>query len=256
MINPASSFGGQLLSFVHEAYTSFCLSGEGEIDNSSVMKYFNNQLFKYFQPDINGYILVFFVPPPFTLLNKADRDKLKGIQKFMTFAAIDFTPPTIEVTSSNVATRSGGMPFATEVSSTNQISVTYLDNKDLSIFAFHSGWIEYIRGMLDGVIPDVAPDSFPKNLLPDDDGIIEDGIDYIGSLFIVKYDPSMQQIKYIGKCTGIYPQNSSPKEIIGQRSTNELSTLPITYNCVYYEETLQSTHPIWTEFKQVISVFD
>lgn len=254
-MTPPSSFGGPILNFANDVYYTFTTPGEGEIDNRNVLKYFNNQLFKNFQPDINGYSLIFFVPPPFTCLSPIDLDKMKGIQKFMTFAAIDFSPPTIEVTSSNVAARVGGMPFATEVGTTNQLSITYLDNKDLSIYSFHSGWIDYMKGMLDGLIPDCEPDSFPDDLLPNDDGFINSGLDYAGACYIVKYSPSMQQIKYIGKCTGIYPQSISAKEIIGQRSTNELTTVPIVYSCVYYEETLQSNHPIFGELKKLISVF-
>lgn len=255
MIVPASSFGGTVSQFVHNAYTCFVKQSEGEMDSSPVMKYFNNMLFKYFQPDINGYTLVFFVPPTFILLGKDAENILKSVQKFMTFAAVDFTPPSIEVASSVVAPRSGGMPFATEISPTAQCSITYLDNSSLSIYSFHAGWIEYIKGMLEGIIPDIEPDSFPKELLPDDDGKVSHGIDYTGSAFVVKYDPSMQGIRYIGKCTGIYPQGISAKEILGSRAANELTTIPITYNCTYYEETLQSSHPIWDELKSLIAIF-
>ena len=255
MIMPSSSFGGSVSQFVHNAYTCFVKAEPGEIDSSPVMKYFNNMLFKNFQPDITGYTLVFFVPPVFKLLGPDAESTLKSIQKFMTFAAIDFTPPTIEIASSVVAARSGGMPFATEVSATQQCSITYLDNSSLSIYSFHSGWVEYIKGMLEGIIPATEPDTFPKELLPDDDGKVSHGIDYTGSAFIVKYDPSMQGIRYLGKCTGIYPQNISSKEILGSRTTNELTTIPITYNCVHYEETLQSHHPIWEELKSLIAIF-
>jgi len=254
-MTPASSFGGSILQFVHEAYSCFSEADEGSIDNRSVMRYFNNQLFRYFQPDINGYTLIFLVPPPFSFLEETSIDILKSIQKYITFAAIDFTPPSTDVASSVVSSRSGGFPFATEVSTSNQCSVTYLDNKDLSIYSFHSGWIEYIRGMLDGVIPGTSPDSFPQQLLPDSKGSVEFGIDYLGSIYVVKYHPSMQKIKYVGKCTGVYPQMLSAKEILGQRTTNEITTIPVNYNCAWYEETLQSSHPIWSELEKIISIF-
>ena len=241
----AESFGGAVLQFVHEAYTC---------NLRPELKYFNHELFNQFNPDINGYVLIFFVPPPFTLLPDSETI-LTELKKFITFAAVDFTPPQIEIVASEVSGRSGGVPFASELSSTPDCSVTYLDNDRLSIYSFHSGWIEYIHGLVNGII--TGPNGeFPKDLLPDEFGNIKNGLDYVGSFFIVKYNPSMDKIVYVSKCTGVWPRTTPSKELIGQRTSNELVTLPYQYKVTKFEEALSNNHPIWMELeKKVLSVF-
>jgi hypothetical protein len=39
---------------------------------------------------------------------------------------------------------------------------------------------------------------------------------------------------YIGKCIGVFPQSLPSKELIGQRTSNELTTLPFNYFCAAY----------------------
>jgi hypothetical protein len=224
------------------------------------MKYFNTQLFKEYSPDLTGYVLIFFIPPPFTMLPSGRMWKiLSSIRKFATFAAVDFTPPQNSITSTTVSPRVGGLPFAMEAGPTQQCTVTFLDNNELSIYSFHLGWYEYIRGLLEGLIPKAQPGEFFEmfpNLFPDENGEIEDGLDYAGSFFVVKYDPSMSLIKYVGKATGVFPQNMPSKELIGQRTSNEIVTLPFTYYCSFYDEATSIEHPIWKELKEHLIVFD
>ena len=236
-----------ILSFMNDAY--YC-------NLRPEMKYFNRQLFTKFDPDINGYTLVFFIPPPFKLLPSGINSLLESVSKLMTFAAVDFSTPQIQVTSTTVSPHTGGLPFAIGVEPSQQCSITFIDNIDLSIYSFHSGWIEFIEGVTRGLIPSGGKGSFLSSLLPNDEGIITDGLDYAGSFFIVKYNPSMDEIRYIGKCTGVFPQTTPSKELIGQRSSNELVTLPYTYYISRFEEALDSHHPIWGELMDYLKIFE
>jgi len=235
--------------------------------HSQVLKYFYHQLYREFAPDINGYTLVFFVPPDLsgyrvnveTESGSFDGERVYAqtkesymgiVSKIMTFAAIDFTPPQSQVRVETISTRSGSIPIASEVSETDTMSITFLDNRQLDIYMFHHIWVEYIREVLEGTIePD--PSYYDPEYL---DEFGEDdnygAIDYAASCYIVKYKPDMKSITYAAKCVGIFPQSLPNKELIGSRTTNEVVTLPFTYSCSGFREAL------YTEQEAGLWIFD
>jgi len=260
-------------------------------NHSDVLKYFYQQLYRDFAPDINGYTLVFFVPPDLSgynanirssnanfngnmLYDQIDKDSyMQTVGRIMTFAAIDFTPPQSQVRSENISTRSGSIPIASEVSETDNFSITFLDNIHLDIYMFHHIWVEYIREVLEGTIePDskyyrnskseftsnVAGLSF-KNTVGDVDTDFYGAIDYAASCYIVKYRPDMKSITYVAKCVGIFPQSLPNKELIGTRTSNEIVTLPFTYFCSGFREALYTEQNtgmwIFTELENYIKTY-
>ena len=266
-IDPSISFtktdgSGRAVSFAEHNITQFV---DSIYTNNTVseMKYFNNQLFKNFSPDINGYNLVFMVPPDFTFLEvdpmSSEYRYIQDFRKLVTFAAVDFTPPQQQVQSETVSSRNGGIPYATEVGPSEQCSITFIDNSSLDIFNFHLIWVDYIKKLIEGEI-DVYGEfqgSGPgKDFMTYDNGANElyGALDYAASAFIVKYDPSMKLIKYVGKVTGIYPQSLPSKELLGQRTSNEITTLPFTYFCAYYEESTQKDSIIYNELDDAMKV--
>ena len=238
------------------------------------MKYFNEQLFRHFNPDINGYTLIFMVPPAFALIDQNYNEFIWNFSKLVAFAATDFSPPQIQVQSESISSRSGGVPYATEVLPSEQCSVTYIDNQDLDIYRFHYIWIEFIKQLIEGFIPvwgdhedpfvyngqltssrDIPGKEYLQytyNGLNDTYG----ALDYAASIYSVKYNPTMKEIQHIGKATGIYPQSLPTKELIGQRTANEITTLPFTYFCAYYEEAMDPSHPIWQELVQFLNLYN
>lgn len=213
-------------------------------DFYEIVKYFYTQLYGDFSPDITGYCLIYLIPPDLsgTLINGGKFDShlnysndgiktFNETSKFLTFAAIDFTPPQSQINTEQFNARTGGFPYATEVSESDQLSVTYLDTINLDVYNFHLEWLEYIRGCIDGRI-------IPNNKYIDDsdNNSYFGTIDYMSSLYVIKFRPDMKDISYIAKCTGIFPQNVPSKEIIGQRSSNEMTTLPFNYFCSGFRE--------------------
>lgn len=225
-------------------YDFYYKGGSGTIlEDSPEVMYFNSLLTGKFNPDINGYTLCFMVPPPFLSLKnigKCDSEYIKLFRKLTIFSSMDFTPPQRQVQSEKFSARTGGVSYATEVDVSTQCSVSYLDNSYLDVFNFHSLWIEFIHELLLGYI------KVPAIYMTEGD--MYGALDYAASMFIIKYSPSMNDILYLGKMTGIYPQSLPNKEIIGQRSSNELTVIPITYACSWFEETLNPSHSIWIEF--------
>ena len=210
----------------------------------NVMKYFNTQLIQEFNPDINGYTLAFMVPPDLSGLNISE-PVLENFSKLIPFASVDFNPPDRQILSETVNHRSGAMPYAVDISNGEQCTVTYIDNGELDIFSFHHIWIEYMKELLEGLIS-------PASKYIDPGSEYYGALDYATSLYFVKYDPTMTEIKYIGKATGIYPQNEPIKEILGQRTANELTTITFTYFCAYYHECMNNpSHWIYKELEQL-----
>ena len=224
--------------------------------HAEVLKYFYQQLYRDFAPDINGYTLVFFVPPDLSgyrvnLSDKMIRNNLYSqhdpssymstVGKIMTFAAVDFTPPQNQIKTENVSTRSGSIPIASEVSESETCSITFIDNNHLDIYMFHHIWVEYIREILEGTIDPFEAyysSEDEENTKPFYDPDFYGTIDYAASCYIVKYRPDMKTVTFVSKCVGIFPQTLPNKELIGSRATNEIVTLPFTYSCSGYRESL------------------
>lgn len=242
-----------------------------KVFNSSeteVIKFFYQQLYRDFAPDISGYTLVFFVPPDLSgyrvsvrsaLYDQVDPSSyMSVVGKIMTFAAVDFTPPQSQVRAENVSTRAGSIPIASEVSESETISITFVDNNFLDIYMFHHIWVEYIREILEGTI-EPSPEYYTENKIGlygiDNYG----AIDYAASCYIVKYRPDMKTVTYVSKCVGIFPQSLPNKELIGTRSTNEIVILPFTYSCSGFRESVyhEKSSGMWlfTELDEMLGKF-
>ncbi len=264
--------GATLTSYLNTVFSD----GEPHTD---VLNFFYQQLYREFAPDINGYTLVFFIPPDLSgyehnlegyqhsLYNQTNPSSYMGVVgKIMTFAAVDFTPPQTQVRTENISTRSGSIPIAAEVSESETISITFIDNHHLDIYMFHHLWIEYIREILEGTI---APkksyyssgDQETSSVLDVMNRIDNENygaIDYAASCYIVKYRPDMKAVTYVSKCVGIFPQSLPNKELIGSRAVNEIITLPFTYSCTGFRESIymeKSNNWIFGELDDVVSRF-
>jgi hypothetical protein len=248
--------------------------------SNEVLKFYCKFLYQSFQPDISGYTLIFLIPPELSGYKNAgnftkaetkfhsqlqvDEQKsnfagssqftrLNEIGKFLTFAATDFTPPASSVNISNFSTRIGNAPYATEVNTSEQLTMNFIDNVQLNVYTYHLIWQEYIRDILDGLI---EPDS--KYIDPGNNGdfaTLGPIVDYMGSAFIVKYMPDLEKIVYISKCIGVFPINIPSKEILGVRGQHELTTYPYTYSVAGFREATVTSGRnsfIFDEFNQYI----
>ena len=216
-------------------------------DDYGVLSYFQDTLFNKFNPDINGFTLLFMVPPELSGLkiNQTDPRHLKdtltmyspggvntaleNVSKFVTFAAVDFTPPQEQLNTERISGRTGGIPYATEFTTSELCTATFIDDQNLSIYNFHQVWIYYIWDLVEGRLQPSDEYLDPKNDDVYQNGILYGALDYVASFYIVKYSPDLKTIKYIGKCIGAFPQALPSKELIGQRTSNELTTLPYQY---------------------------
>ena len=228
--------------------------------SGAVLTYFYEQLYRDFAPDINGYTLIFFVPPYLSGYGQKYEASQYNIEskesfmsttsKMMTFAAVDFTPPQSQIKTENVSTRSGAIPIASEVAETDTCSITFVESDKLEIYLFHHLWMEYIREILEGRLE-------PESGFYDPESDYFGAIDYAASFYIVKYRPDVQTITFAAKCVGVFPQTLPNKELIGNRTTNEITTLPFTYSCAGYRGALgsETNHWILKELDKIIQTF-
>jgi len=255
--NSGGSIAEDLFGYEGATLTAY-LDSVFNSPETEVVKFFYQQLYRDFSPDINGYTLVFFVPPDLSgyknlagspLYDQEDpASYMSTVGKIMTFAAVDFTPPQSQIRTENVSTRSGSVPIASEVSESETISITFVDNGYLDIYMFHHLWVEYIREILEGTIEPGA-DYYTEEIENDFAPISGNygAIDYAASCYIVKYRPDMKTVTYVSKCVGIFPQSLPNKELIGTRSSNEIVTLPFTYSCSGFRESLyhEKSSKLW-----------
>lgn len=194
-----------------------------------------------FHPDINGYTLMFMLPPHLSGYGYgADfKSTLRSYCKMVCFLGVDFTPPSIQVTASEIPTHSGAFPFGMQVNPSGQLSISFIDDSQSHLFAFHKLWVSYIEDVLRGIRSSDGKEILPDSMYYTDTSHPSFGeIDYMASAFVVRTKPSrgldIGDINYVGKATGIFPLNIPDKETIGRRDSNEMVTLPISYGCSWY----------------------
>lgn len=202
--------------------------------DNPVLRSFYTNMYRDFTPDINGYTLIFMQPPDlsgFHETSSAMDGSFKKLMESFIYLATDFTPPSTQIVPAQVTSRSGALSYASDVMSTEDISISFIEKAPLAIYNFHLLWIEYIREVLRGTIK-------PNDKYIDENVDLQyfGAIDYLGSFFIVKYLPDMKSISYIGKCIGVFPKSLPSKQLIGTRTTNEITILPFDYSCIAYRE--------------------
>ena len=157
------------------------------LESNGILRYFNNLLMgisidgEEFMPDINGYSLIFMIPPDLSGFSLG-REYMEVIAKKFVFLAIDFTPPAIQVTSAEVSGTSGGIPYGTKVSKGGQCSITFLDTSELGTFSFHKIWVDYIDKITKGSVTPSSNYLDPKH---SDFG----SIDYMSSAYVIRMKP-------------------------------------------------------------------
>jgi len=219
---------------------------------NGMLKYFYNKLYSQsFTPDINGYTLVYLIPPH--LSGYTSEKTLIDISKISCFLAIDATPPDSSVSYQEVTGTSTSVIYATETKVGKSTSVSYIDDHTLSMYGMHKIWLDYIRDLMIGSIE------------PDESYISDDfaELDYVGTLYYVRFRISdmdgdfFKNIVFIGKAVGVFPINMPDKEILGKRDSNELTIVPINYVCSEYRQyTLQDElSPSNKNFKWVLEDF-
>ena len=213
-----------------------------------------------YHPAISGYSLVFLQAPHlsgYEELGILTAEHLEEFTKMVCFIAVDFTPPPIQVTASELPSRSGSLPYATEVSGTGQLSISFLDDANEHCFGYHKIWLDYIEDITRGITVATSQEIAPSAIYytPDFDKAYQKSngetkkvrfstgtfgqIDYMTSAYIIKFKPVEgatlgEDIIYIGKATGIFPINQPDKEVIGRRDSLELVTLTYNYPCTNY----------------------
>jgi len=200
-----------------------------------------------YNPDINGFTLFFLVPPH---LSSPQFQGFVGIptdvKKFFTylnsavpFLAVDIQLPTKQVKIGEFNLRVGGIPLAEEVEYSTDLTVRYLDTKELHVYSLHSIWLKYIEEVSIGLIKPgnyVSGSAEDKAKLGTDSDYIANGnLDYATCAYVLKFTPDFK-LTYFGRITGMIPQSLSPNDIITSRTSNEISMINVPYTIAFYHE--------------------
>lgn len=216
--------------------------------------YFYQLLFGYtkdgyeFHPDINGYTLMFMLPPHLSGYGYTTSftGSLGTYCKMMCFLGVDFTPPQSQIVPSDLPSRSGALPFGVEFSPQGQLGMTYIDDQHQRILAFHKIWTNYIEDIVRGIRSDNGSTISPSSEYYTTGNTKFGQLDYATSAYVVRFKPvynirTSMNINYVGKATGIFPLSIPDKEAIGRRDSNELVTYSIPYACAWYRQWVLGT---------------
>ena len=249
--------------------------GEKNPNEYGLLKYIYRQLFSDYVPDISGYTLLFMVPPDLSGYRKesynigvaAKSNNYKQsvnesgfigwTSKMVPFLATQFTPPQIQMNSSTLTSTSGSQQYASELQVTDNMSVSYMETNDLDVYSFHRTWVNYIYEILEGNIEPGKDDTTGEY------NIDSRTIDYAAAFYFVKFRPDLETITYIGKAIGCFPRELPSSEILGNRGTNELTTLSFNYVVSDYKEvtyreasTPMDDHWLVKEFGTLLTKYD
>jgi hypothetical protein len=176
-------------------------------------------------PDISGYTLIFLVPPSLSGLSFGFLPSTFITSRNSVFQATEFSPPELQINVDQISSNANiKLPFAVGKTSGGQMSISYIENHKLDMYAFHNNWVHYIEQVILGFID------------PEESYINSGELDYAGSAFVIRYKPDMSSMVYIGKAVGIFPVNLPNKEIIGSRQSPQLTTFTVNYSCADYRE--------------------
>jgi hypothetical protein len=221
---------------------------EETLNTNPYIRYIYRQLLnKSFHPAVNGYCLMYMVPPALSGMSDVS-EYINSIGKMVPFFGVDATPPNININVSQTRTISGNFIYATGAEPQGQISINYIDNSDLQIYNLHKIWIDYIRHC---VLGDIKPTS---EYMPDNKHDEFIYLDYAASIYIIQFKPTIDNnITFISKAVGVFPTSLPDKEIIGRRDSNELVMLPISYECCQYRQYIINSKN--NEFKWIYDEF-
>ncbi len=207
-----------ILDDTFNEYFSSVFESEGFNAFANFLELSRNQ---NFSPDINGYTLIYMVPP--NLSGAGGTETLTNMARQFPFLAIDFTPPETTVKSTEETSGASiGIPYSTGTSSGGQLSINYIEDSNLNVVNYHNTWVTYMGDVIYG------------RLSPSEHYIDTGELDYATSAYVVKFKPDMKTLTYVGKATGLFPTNVPSKEIIGNRQSNELSMVGCNYVCAMY----------------------
>lgn len=200
-----------------------------------------------YDPDINGFTIIYFIPPDFSAYSKDINTEIANISKKMIFLATDFIPPETQVNVGQFGAATGNnISYPTVVARSGNLSINYIENSNQDVFTLHNFWVEYMDGILKGKI---KPDA---SFLNDEYPIL----DYVGAAYVIKFNKNMSKITYIGKASGIFPLSLNPKQIFGDRSKNEISLLSVNYTCMRFDNATLGLTNINTTNKLSIDIFN
>jgi hypothetical protein len=220
----------ELISLNDSNYTYFTLQ--------SLYSKFLAQLLKdekNFHPDISTpHSFVLMIPPHLSAKEYQDifgnpfdsttnnTDITSKIIKTIPLIAEEVQLPTRTTKVSEIKLITGSIPVAEEITTDNQLSVTYIADKDQLIYTFHKIWIEYISEVTKGLIK------------PADEYIQNGLIDYVAAFFIIRFDQLARLRKLIYIPYAI-PLGINTNESVSYRQ-NDLIKITVNYQILTYEE--------------------
>ena len=246
---------------------------------NNVMKAYNTYFYGDTNPNITGYTLVFLLKPDLSGIANQNGEITNGhfmntiaspgvehykyfedyhtTSNLLTFVALDYSPPQTQITHAQISPRTGGVPYATDVTSSENINITYIDNMNNTVYLYHLLWTEYIRAIVSGGFwngKDFTPIKPATDYLTE--GTTKYGtLDYASSIYLVKYMPDMEKITYIGKAIGAIPVSLPSRELLGNKTTNDLAIIPFDYVCGGFREWIHTNSKnkhLYSELEQQI----
>ena len=248
-------------------------------EKQKIMRAYDIYFYRDINPNITGYVLVFMIPPHLSGIEGdsgfiEDFANRFGAQEaldhgyfynhenssnLLTFTCLEFSPPQTQVILSQISPRTGGIPYATDVTSSENCNITYVDSMNCPIYLYHLLWVEYIRAIVSGgylrgneVVP-LKPNA--QYYIDENDPNYYGTLDYAASIYIVKYMPDMETITYIGKAIGAIPVSLPSRDLIGNKTSNDLAIVPFDYIVGAYREWIHTNDTnswICNEFSQQI----
>lgn len=177
------------------------------------------------------------LPEIFTEFSPDNNNAIKSAIKEMGHLIKEIDPTQLNIEYETVSGRVRNIQHATRAMGTSDMSITFKDNRNLDNFRYHEIWYKYIdaykKGFFDTTLEE---DPFTSPFIP---------VPYLNAIWVVIFKPLSFELQGLIKIMGIAPTGLPIKDIIGQRSSPQVTTYSINYKavdtiCVFYGDSKPS----------------
>lgn len=191
----------------------------------------------------------------FSSLNNETFDYLS---KNYAMHATDIDIPQLNIEYDTLSGRVRNINYASKVHYAGDFSINYIDTSRYNIFGYHEAWSKYIEACKKGYLTkETLPRDYSNYKGKSDDYFID--VPYFNAVWVVVFDSFSTNIRGLIKILGVSPINLPFKQIIGDRSKNNLTVINMNYksNDIIYKffdnepETVENS-TLYKEFVQDI----
>lgn len=135
--------------------------------------------------------------------------------------ATDIDIPQLNIEYESISGKNRSLNYASKINFAGDFSINYIETHNNLIFRYHEAWFKYIEALKKGYINITIPTNTDTSYtIP---------VPYFNAVWVVIFSPFTTNIRGLVKILGVAPINLPIKQVIGDRSKNEMTVINQNY---------------------------